>query len=54
MIVSLQTRNSEAQYSVSTEMESKINSRFKDYNDLNKLGARVAVVKNQEVIFKKG
>lgn len=38
----------------STEFESKIDSIFKNYIDLNKPGAVVAVVKNQKIVFKKG
>ena len=43
-----------AQTNVSTELEVKIDNIFKNFNDINKPGATVAVVKNQEIIFKKG
>ena len=43
-----------AQNNVLADIESKIDSIFKDYNDLNKPGASIAVVKNQEIVFKKG
>jgi len=47
-------QNLVAQNNVSNDIESKIDSIFKDYNDLNKPGASIAVVKNQEIVFKKG
>lgn len=43
-----------AQTTVSAELEIKIDSIFKNFNDINKPGATVAVVKNQKVVFKKG
>lgn len=54
IIASLIMKNIEAQINVSVEMELKIDSIFKDFNDINKPGATVAVVKNQEIVFKKG
>jgi CubicO group peptidase (beta-lactamase class C family) len=43
-----------SQNNVSEEIKSKIDSVFKDYNDINKPGASVAVVKDEKIIFKKG
>lgn len=43
-----------AQTTASAELEVKIDSIFKNFNDINKPGATVAVVKNQKIIFKKG
>ncbi len=43
-----------AQTNVSDELEIKIDSIFKNFNDINKPGATVAVVKNQKIVFKKG
>jgi CubicO group peptidase (beta-lactamase class C family) len=46
--------NSFAQTTVTDELEIKIDSIFKNFNDINKPGATVAVVKNQKIVFKKG
>jgi len=54
IIASLSMQNIEAQIDDSIELESKIDSIFKNFNDLNKPGATVAVVKNQKIVFKKG
>ncbi|MFT4537196.1 MAG: hypothetical protein ACI9P5_004577, partial [Saprospiraceae bacterium] len=35
------------------EMEMKIDSVFEKFNDINKPGSTVAVVKDQEIVFKK-
>ncbi|MDO6437326.1 serine hydrolase domain-containing protein [Cyclobacterium sp. 1_MG-2023] len=43
-----------AQASFSNALELKIDSIFGDFNDINKPGATVAVVKNQKIVFKKG
>ena len=54
LIAFLFTLNLEAQINESNEIELQIDSIFKDFNDLKKPGATVAVVKNQKIIFKKG
>ena len=46
--------NSFAQTTVTDELEIKIDSIFKNFNDINKPGATLAVVKNQKIVFKKG
>mgnify|MGYP000630973130 FL=1 len=51
IITSLFTQNIEAQIDASKELESKIDNIFKDFNNINKPGATVAVVKNQEIVF---
>lgn len=43
-----------AQASFSNALELKMDSIFGDFNDINKPGASVAVVKNQKIVFKKG
>ncbi|SDM24751.1 serine hydrolase domain-containing protein [Kriegella aquimaris] len=43
-----------AQANFSNELELKIDSIFENFNDINKPGATVAVVKNQKIVFKKG
>jgi CubicO group peptidase (beta-lactamase class C family) len=43
-----------AQANVSDELEVKIDSIFENFNDINKPGATVAVVKNNKIVFKKG
>ncbi len=43
-----------AQTKVSPELETKIDAIFKNFSDINKPGASVAVVKNQNIVFKKG
>jgi len=43
-----------AQANEPASLEMKIDSIFKNFNDKNKPGATVAVVKNQEIVFKKG
>jgi hypothetical protein len=42
-----------AQNNLSAEMEMKIDSVFEKFNDINKPGSTVAVVKDQEIVFKK-
>ncbi|MEH6535973.1 MAG: serine hydrolase domain-containing protein [Psychroserpens sp.] len=54
VIASLLMQNIEAQTSASTDLESKIDDIFKNFNDIHKPGATVAVVKNQRIVFKKG
>ncbi len=54
VIVSFSFQNIEAQTNTASVLESKIDSIFKNFNDINKPGATVAVVKNQEIVFKKG
>ncbi|WP_296382560.1 serine hydrolase domain-containing protein [Winogradskyella sp.] len=54
VIVSFSFQNIEAQTNTSSALESKIDSIFKNFNDINKPGATVAVVKNKKVVFKKG
>lgn len=54
IVACLQLQNIQAQSNFPTEVESKIDSIFKDYDDINKPGATIAVVKDQKIIFKKG
>ena len=54
IITLLSIQNIEAKIYASNEIELKIDNIFKDFNDINKPGATVAVVKNQEIVFKKG